>query len=120
MAHSADDGQTFAPEVAASPQPTGTCGCCGMGAFADRRGILFVLYRSATETVHRDMYLLYSNNHGATFRATDIAAWNIGACTMSLENLTAGPARRGRRWGTCTMRPSTVRRRDLDSNRDAW
>jgi len=63
-----------------------------MGAFADARGNVYVLYRSATETVHRDIYLLDSNDHGATFRGTDISQWTIGACTMSMQDLSAGPA----------------------------
>jgi hypothetical protein len=63
-----------------------------MSAFADRRNNIYVLFRAATETVHRDMYLLYSNDRGATFRGTDISPWNIGACTMSLEDLSEGPA----------------------------
>lgn len=92
VARSTDDGETFAAEKSAFDQRTGVCGCCGMSAFADRRNNIYVLFRAATETVHRDMYLLYSNDRGATFRGTDISPWNIGACTMSLEDLSEGPA----------------------------
>jgi len=92
MARSNDDGQTFAPERAAFDRPTGACGCCGMSAFADRSGHVYVLYRSATGQVHRDMYLLESQDHGATFRGTDVSAWNVGACVMSLESLAEGPS----------------------------
>ncbi len=91
VARSRDDGRTFEAERPAFDRATGACGCCGMSAFADRSGNLFVLYRSATETVHRDMYLLESQDHGATFHGADIAPWNIGACTMSLEDLAEGP-----------------------------
>ncbi len=80
------------PEKPASDKPTGACGCCGMSAFADSRNNVYALYRSATEIVHRDIYLLYSNDRGETFRGTDISQWNIGACTMSMENLSESPA----------------------------
>jgi len=42
------------------------------------------MYRSATETVHRDIYMLVSTDRGESFQGTDIAQWNIGACTMSM------------------------------------
>ena len=92
VARSTDDGETFAAEKPASEQPTGACGCCGMSAFADRRDNVYALYRSATEIVHRDIYLLNSTDRGETFRGTDISEWNIGACTMSMENLSESPA----------------------------
>jgi len=92
VARSTDDGETFAAEKPASEQPTGACGCCGMSAFADSRNNVYALYRSATEIVHRDIYLLYSNDRGETFRGTDVSQWNIGACTMSMENLSESPA----------------------------
>jgi hypothetical protein len=38
VAASADEGKTFAAERAASTEPTGACGCCGLRAFADRKG----------------------------------------------------------------------------------
>jgi len=92
VARSTDDGETFAAEKPASDQPTGACGCCGMSAFADSRNNVYALYRSATEIVHRDIYLLRSTDRGETFRGTDISEWNIGACTMSMENLSESPA----------------------------
>jgi hypothetical protein len=92
VARSSNDGETFAPEKPASDQPTGACGCCGMSAFADSSNNVYALYRSATEIVHRDIYLLYSHDRGDTFHGTDISQWNIGACTMSMENLSESPA----------------------------
>jgi len=92
VARSTDDGRTFAPEKAAFDKPTGACGCCGMSAFADRYGNVYALYRSATEVVHRDIYLLYSKDRGETFRGADISQWNIGACTMSMEALSESAA----------------------------
>jgi hypothetical protein len=87
VARSSDDGKTFAPEKPVLDQPTGACGCCGMSALVDRKNNVYALYRSATEVVHRDIYLLYSGDRGETFRGTDVSQWNIGACTMSMEDL---------------------------------
>ena len=55
LAKSNDDGQTFAVEKVAFDQPAGVCGCCGMSAIATPGGSLYALFRSAFETVHRDM-----------------------------------------------------------------
>jgi hypothetical protein len=87
MARSIDDGKTFDHEKPAFDKPTGACGCCGMGAFADNRNNVYALFRSATETVHRDIYLLASTNRGESFQGTDVSAWNIGACTMSMQHI---------------------------------
>jgi hypothetical protein len=92
MAKSTDDGKSFAPEVVAYDQPTGVCGCCGMRAFAGKSGSLYVLFRSATEVVNRDMYLLTSNDRGRMFQGADISKWNVGACVMSSASLAQAPA----------------------------
>jgi hypothetical protein len=92
MARSTNDGKTFEHEKPAFEKPTGACGCCGMSAFADDRNHVYVLYRSATEMVHRDIYLLVSTNRGDSFQGTDISQWNIGACTMSMEHFSESPA----------------------------
>lgn len=92
IARSSDDGKTFESEEPAFDKPTGACGCCGMSAFADDRNDVYAMYRSASETVNRDMYLLVSRDRGRTFKGTDISPWKIGACTMSLEYLSTSPA----------------------------
>jgi hypothetical protein len=92
IARSTDDGATFERERPAWDRPTGVCGCCKLDAFVDRNGVLYVLYRSATQTVHRDIYLLISRDHGRTFEGSDISAWNVGYCVMSSESFTEGPA----------------------------
>jgi hypothetical protein len=92
MARSSDDGKTFHRERPAFEQPTGACGCCGMGALADRRGNLYVLFRSAFEMIHRDIYLLTSADGGNHFRGANVAPWNIGACVMSTESFYESPA----------------------------
>src|SRR5579872_590450 len=93
IARSSDEGATFAPEKAAWENPTGVCGCCGLNAFAASDGTLYALYRSATETVHRDMYLLVSRDRGRTFEGADISKWNVGYCVMSSEAF--APASKG-------------------------
>ena len=83
VARSSDDGKTFAGEERANPEPTGACGCCGMRAFVDKEQTLYVMYRSATEVVHRDMYLILSKNQAKSFSEEKLDSWNIGACPMS-------------------------------------
>jgi hypothetical protein len=90
VAGSTDDGRTFSVESAASEASTGACGCCAVGAFADRRGTLYILYRAATDTVHRDTYLLTSRDTGASFTTEKLQDWNIGACPMSTYTLGEG------------------------------
>jgi hypothetical protein len=83
IAISHDDGATFASEQPAWKDPTGACGCCGMAMFADGLGTLHVLYRSATENIHRDIYLLTSNDKGRGFSGRKLHTWDINACPMS-------------------------------------
>lgn len=85
VARSRDDGRTFEREVAASPQPTGACGCCGLRAFADHNGTLYILYRAAREAIHRDMTLLVSTDQAKTFNSVDVAPWELNACPMSTD-----------------------------------
>ena len=87
MARSVDNGKTFEPERPVSPAETGACGCCGMGALADTRGNLYLMYRTARAIVHRDMYFLVSRDRGQTFEASDLQPWEIGACPMSTVSL---------------------------------
>ncbi len=100
LARSADDGRTFEKERAVSPAELGACGCCGMGALADREGNLYLLYRSAREIVHRDMYLLTSHDRGNTFEAMKLDSWQIGACPMSTVSLASGNGRVLLSWET--------------------
>ena len=93
LARSTNDGETFVREVPISPATLGACGCCGMRAFADEHGTLFVLYRAATESIHRDMTLLVSTDHGVTFHETTIDPWELNACPMSTAYLSEGGKR---------------------------
>ena len=58
-----------------------------MKIFADGKGDVFALYRSATESVHRDIYLLSSNDHGRSFQGKLLHKWNVNACPMSSMDL---------------------------------
>jgi hypothetical protein len=87
IARSRDEGRTFAEERPASDAPTGACGCCGMRLFADSRGVIHGLYRSAREDVHRDICVLRSQDNGTTFSVALLHPWNINACPMSSMDL---------------------------------
>ncbi len=83
VAHSTDNGQTFSKEKQANPEPTGACGCCGLRAFADSKGVLYILYRAATNGINRDTTLLVSRDRGQTFAEKRLHRWSINACPMS-------------------------------------
>ncbi len=91
VARSKDAGESFEREVAANREPTGACGCCGMRAFADRQGSVYILYRAATEGVERDMVLLVSRDHGKSFEATRVHRWHLNACPMTTAAIVRGP-----------------------------
>lgn len=83
IAKSDDNGKTFEAEKPAWSNATGACGCCGMSMFVDTKGIVRVLYRSATQSVHRDIYLLTSQDRGRSFQGRKLHTWDINACPMS-------------------------------------
>jgi hypothetical protein len=100
VARSEDEGGTFAVEKPAWGEPTGACGCCGMGLSVDRRGNLYALYRSAHELVHRDVYLLASGDGGRTYHGTLLSPWETSSCPMSSMALTEGPSGMIAAWET--------------------
>jgi hypothetical protein len=83
---SSNEGQSFEDEKPADTNKSGVCGCCGMKAFADRQGALYMLYRSAREKVNRDMVLLTSIDHGESFQGNIADRWIITTCPMSSES----------------------------------
>ena len=83
VAHSRDDGRTFAAETAAIPKRTGACGCCGMRIVAAGGGRVYIAFRSAAEMVHRDIHLLASDDYGKTFDIAVADPWEVGTCVMS-------------------------------------
>lgn len=88
VAHSQDSGQSFAPERLAIEKATGACGCCGMKAFADGRGNLFISYRGALETGYRDQLLLVARNGGLDFQIALTHPWKVATCPMSSTSFT--------------------------------
>ena len=84
---SSDNGASFSTEQAAWTEATGACGCCGMKILAGRQGNVFALYRSATASVHRDIYLLTSKDQGRSFQGSLLHKWDINACPMSSMDL---------------------------------
>lgn len=83
LTKSEDEGRSFGGERAVWSRPTGACGCCGMKAHADEGGNLWTLYRSATESVHRDIYVLSSKDRSQSFSGGLLHKWDINACPMS-------------------------------------
>ncbi len=83
LALSTDDGATFEAERAVSNASTGVCGCCALRMATTPRGELQLLYRSATEKVHRDVHALVSRDSGRSFESARVHPWNINACPMT-------------------------------------
>lgn len=100
VARSTDDGRTFGAERQISAQGAGVCPCCGMRAFADQDGMVYVLYRMASDVLKRDAVLLVSRDRGETFSMVHSHAWRIAACPMSSASLAAGPAATLAAWET--------------------
>ncbi len=89
IAKSTDDGATFTPERKVNPEG-GVCGCCGLKAFADDRGSLAILYRSADDVGSRDSMLLISRDGAHTFESLLLGSWRSSTCPMSTPALGAG------------------------------
>lgn len=88
LARSINEGKTFAREIAVDPadaggKTTGVCACCGLRAFINSQGKLFVLYRTATDLTERGMFLLTSADKGKTFSGARMDHWNLTTCPMS-------------------------------------
>lgn len=88
LARSTNEGKTFAHEVAVDPldgnnKGTGACGCCGLRAFADNQGKLYLLYRTATELTERGMFILVSTDKGKSFTGERLDHWQLTTCPMS-------------------------------------
>jgi len=98
LERSLDDGKTFSRESPVSPKELGACGCCGMRAFVDSRGMLSILFRAAAQTIHRDMTLLTSLDKGETFQARTVSSWELNACPMSSASFTEGSGKSFAAW----------------------
>ena len=91
VAASADDGKTFATEVAISDESVGVCGCCGMDLLAGPDGRLYALYRGEADLVNRDIYLATTDVSATRPQSRKIAATRSAICLMSTASLTRGP-----------------------------
>jgi hypothetical protein len=100
ITRSDDDGKTFAAEQPASQDSTGACGCCGMSVYAGSKGSVRVLYRSATENVHRDIYLLTSHDYANSFESRKLHPWEINACPMTSMAFSEGAGKLEGAWET--------------------
>lgn len=83
VAKSYNSGKTFSEETRINHGDTGACGCCGLQAFCDSAGRLSVLYRTATNEVHRDMHLLYGAESPQSTHTSTLGSWNAAICVMS-------------------------------------
>lgn len=90
VALSSDEGKTFAKEKPAFDQVTGACGCCGMHAFTDKKGNTYLIYRAATQSTNRDMWLLGSSDRGKSYKGSRIHPWSIDSCPMSSQSFAEG------------------------------
>src|SRR5439155_16739471 len=90
VARSTDEGKSFQPETRATSKPTGACGCCGLRAFADSTGAVYILFRAATEDVNRNETLLVSPRLGSDFEIAYSHPWKATSCPMSSASLTEG------------------------------
>jgi hypothetical protein len=100
IARSRDAGRDFSPETLAWAEPTGACGCCGLSIFAGENGTVYILYRTAKDMVHRNVYLLISRDDGRTFRGQLVDKWTIGACPMTSMAFAQGPGFVDAAWQT--------------------
>jgi hypothetical protein len=114
VACSHDDGQTFQREAPALDQATGACPCCGMRAFADDSGAVYILFRAANEHVNRDETLLLSPKPGAPFQIATTHKWKANTCPMSSASLSPGLVGTLAAWETgekiyfATVNPKTL------------
>jgi hypothetical protein len=100
LAPSGDDGSTFASERAINPEGSGACGCCGVKAFAQDNGDLFVLFRTARDMTERAMQVLHSKDHGASFQPELNHPWEAKQCPMSSSAFASGEAGTFAAWET--------------------
>src|ERR1051325_1990608 len=121
VARSMDDGKTFRPEVSATSEKTGACGCCGMKAFADANGAVYVLYRGALNMTNRDEVLLVSPKPGAPFKVVNKHRWEVATCPMSSAYLSSADKGAVAAWETdgqifyTTVEPKTMRVGKIES-----
>jgi hypothetical protein len=114
VTRSTDEGKTFQREKPAVAKKTGACACCGMRAFADSKGAVYILFRAATDNMERGQTLLVSRKPGADFEIAYTHPWNAMKCPMSSATITEGKSGVLAAWETgdnvffSTIDPNTV------------
>ncbi|MCR9296766.1 MAG: hypothetical protein NXI32_29005 [bacterium] len=91
VAKSEDGGQTFSAETRANEDDTGACGCCGLHAFCSSDGRLWVMYRTATDKVHRDMHVLTEDPSQQKYESRLLGRWKAAICVMSTSDICSTP-----------------------------
>ena len=87
MRVSEDAGKTFGPETRIDENREGACGCCGIGAGIDTKGVLHVSYRAAGNSVHRDMTLLRVNQDNGEVSHEKIDTWELASCPVTVTTV---------------------------------
>jgi hypothetical protein len=87
LARSTNDGATFAREERATTAPIGACACCGLRAIIGRDGALQLLYRAATDAIHRDTTWLTIGGR-STRAPVRVHPWQLNACPMTTFAMT--------------------------------
>jgi hypothetical protein len=115
VARSNDEGKTYRRETPALATPTGACPCCGLRAFADSSGAVYILFRAAAGGVNRDELLLVSQRPGAAFEIANAHKWKANTCPMSSAALSEVRGGALAAWETAgqvyysTVNPKTMR-----------
>ena len=99
VARSSDDGKSFAAPERATSAPIGACGCCGMRAQFDSRGVLHLLYRAATGGTHRDTMWVMMRD-GSSPPPVRVHPWELETCPMSTYALAAAGDGMAAAWET--------------------
>lgn len=102
VTRSQDEGKTFEREKRAVAKETGACACCGMRAFADSKGAVYILFRAATENTERGQTLLVSPRPGADFEIAYNHPWKAIGCPMSSATITEAKAGALGAWETAS------------------
>lgn len=100
VAKSSDAGRTFAREARATDTPIGSCGCCGMRALIDGSGTLQILYRAATDGIHRDATWLSLGATAPVRSPVRVHPWKLEACPMTTFALAEGAGALVAAWET--------------------
>jgi hypothetical protein len=98
VAVSRSDGAQFDPDTIVADSG-GVCGCCALRSLVDARGHLQLLYRAATDGIHRDAMWL-SATGAAPAGAVKLHTWDLPACPMTTFSMANAGSRILAAWET--------------------